>query len=80
MNGPVEVPNDSGGFDKGVIYCGKHGGISIYPGQNDFAWLTTLKVSPSKNLAASRGREKPSRLQEHAHHQSARIHAFRLGS
>jgi hypothetical protein len=72
--------NDSGGFDKGVIYCGKHGGMSIYQGQNDSAWLTTLKVSPSKNLAASRGRKSPPDLQEHAHHQSARIHAFRLGS
>ncbi|MEH5011195.1 hypothetical protein [Phytobacter diazotrophicus] len=36
MYGPVEVPNDSGGFDKGVIYCSKHGGMSIYPGPERF--------------------------------------------
>ncbi|EOC9731658.1 TPA: hypothetical protein ND756_004803 [Enterobacter hormaechei] len=36
-NGTSEVANDSGGFDKAVIYSGQHGSISIYPAPERFA-------------------------------------------
>lgn len=36
-NGTCEVANDSGGFDKAVIYSGQHGSISIYPTPERFA-------------------------------------------
>lgn len=36
-NGTVEVANDSGGFDTGVIYSGQHGSISVYPAPERFA-------------------------------------------
>ncbi|MDF3678641.1 hypothetical protein P3S38_16515 [Enterobacter hormaechei] len=36
-NGTCEVANDSGGFDKAVIYSGQHGSISIYPAPERFA-------------------------------------------
>ncbi|KVI88429.1 hypothetical protein [Enterobacter hormaechei] len=36
-NGTCEVANDSGGFDKAVIYSGQRGSISIYPAPERFA-------------------------------------------
>lgn len=36
-NGTVEVPNDEGGVDTAVIFSGKHGSISVYPGPERFA-------------------------------------------
>lgn len=36
-NGTVEVPNDAGGVDTAVIYSGKSGAISVYPGPDRFA-------------------------------------------
>lgn len=36
-NGTLEVPNEDGGIDLAVIYAGKNGAISIYPGAERFA-------------------------------------------
>lgn len=36
-NGTAEVPNDEGGTDLAVIYAGKNGGMSIYPGPVRFS-------------------------------------------
>ncbi|MDE5206120.1 hypothetical protein PYX06_13955 [Citrobacter amalonaticus] len=36
-NGTVDVPNDEGAVDTAVIYSGKHGAISVYPGPERFA-------------------------------------------
>lgn len=36
-NGTAEVPNEDGGIDLAVIYVGKNGAISIYPGAERFA-------------------------------------------
>lgn len=36
-NGTVEVPNDEGGTDLAVIYVGKNGSMSIYPGPVRFS-------------------------------------------
>lgn len=42
-NGTVEVANDSGGFDTGVIYAGQHGSITIYPAPVRFALANNLE-------------------------------------
>lgn len=36
-NGTVDVPNDEGGVDNAVVYSGKNGSISVYPGPERFA-------------------------------------------
>lgn len=36
-NGTAEVPNEDGGTDLAVIYAGKNGAISIYPGAERFS-------------------------------------------
>lgn len=36
-NGTIDVPNDEGGVDTAVIYSGKHGAISVYPGPLRFS-------------------------------------------
>jgi len=36
-NGTAEVPNDEGGTDLAVIYAGKNGSMSIYPGPVRFS-------------------------------------------
>lgn len=36
-NGTVDVPNENGGIDVAVIYSGKNGGMSIYPGPVRFS-------------------------------------------
>lgn len=36
-NGTIDVANDEGGFDTAVIYSGKCGSISVYPGPERFA-------------------------------------------
>ncbi|WP_329794306.1 hypothetical protein [Enterobacter mori] len=42
-NGTCEVANDSGGFDKAVIYSGQRGSISIYPAPERFALANHLE-------------------------------------
>ncbi|WP_085296333.1 hypothetical protein [Klebsiella pneumoniae] len=58
MYGPVEVLNDSGGFDKGVIYCGKHGGMSIYPGPERFCLANHVESLAIEKFGSVRGPEK----------------------
>ncbi|HGH5978351.1 TPA: hypothetical protein ACJI8J_001716 [Kluyvera georgiana] len=36
-NGTFDIANDHGGFETAVIYSGKHGSISIYPGPERLA-------------------------------------------
>lgn len=36
-NGTIDVANDEGGFDTAVIYSGKCGSITVYPGPERFA-------------------------------------------
>ncbi|PKH20243.1 hypothetical protein CIG19_18810 [Enterobacterales bacterium CwR94] len=36
-NGTVDIPNEDGGTDTAVIYCGKEGGLGIYPGPLRFS-------------------------------------------
>ncbi len=43
LNGTAEVPNDSGGVDKAVIYRGKNGGMSIYPGPERFCLASHIE-------------------------------------
>jgi hypothetical protein len=56
------VPNDSGGFDNGVIYCGKHGGISIYPGPERFCLANHVESIAIEKFGSVTGPEKPSRF------------------
>ncbi len=43
-NGTVDVPNDEGGVDTAVIYCGEHGTISVYPGPERFALANHIEA------------------------------------
>lgn len=43
-NGTVEVPNDEGGVDTAVIYSGKQGAISVYPGPERFALANHIEA------------------------------------
>ncbi|QGY31270.1 hypothetical protein [Pantoea cypripedii] len=65
LHGSVEVPNDSGGVDKAVIYQGKKGGMSIYPGPERFCLANHIEsiaiekygvvVGPEKALQIYKG-------------------------
>ncbi|MDG1643728.1 hypothetical protein DA718_12580 [Klebsiella huaxiensis] len=43
-NGGIDVPNEDGGVDKAVIYSGKHGAISVYPGPERFALANHVEI------------------------------------
>lgn len=58
LNGEVDVPNDSGGFDKAVIYCGKKGGMSIYPGPERFCLANHIESIAIEKFGSVMGPEK----------------------
>ncbi|HAV8627569.1 TPA: hypothetical protein JLS66_000031 [Escherichia coli] len=55
-NGTVDIPNDNGTTDRAVIYKGKHGCISIYPGplrialQNHVEWGFIEKYGETEGM------------------------------
>lgn len=42
-NGTIDVSNEEGGFDTAVIFSGKHGSISVYPGPERFALANNVE-------------------------------------
>ncbi|MCY2214411.1 hypothetical protein OW944_23400 [Klebsiella pneumoniae] len=65
LNGTADVPNDSGGFDRAVIYRGKNGGMSIYPAPERFCLANNIEslaiekygsvIGPAKALQIYQG-------------------------
>lgn len=55
-NGTVDIPNDNGTTDRAVIYKGKHGCLSIYPGplrialQNHVEWGFIEKYGEAEGM------------------------------
>lgn len=56
-NGTVEVPNDEGGVDTAVIYSGKHGAISIYPGPERFALANHIEAGAIEKYGPAVGQQ-----------------------
>lgn len=50
-NGTIDIPNDNGTTDRAVIYKGKHGCLSIYPGPLRIALQTMSNGDSLKNMA-----------------------------
>ncbi len=50
-NGTVDIPNDNGTTDRAVIYKGKHGCLSIYPGHFALPCKTMSNGDLLKNMA-----------------------------
>lgn len=55
-NGTIDIPNDNGTTDRAVIYKGKHGCLSIYPGplrialQNHVEWGFIEKYGEAEGM------------------------------
>ncbi|EPZ4708122.1 hypothetical protein ACXN2L_005315, partial [Escherichia coli] len=55
-NGTIDIPNDNGTTDRAVIYKGKHGCMSIYPGplrialQNHVEWGFIEKYGEAEGM------------------------------
>ena len=55
-NGTIDIPNDNGTTDRAVIYKGKHGCLSIYPGplhialQNHVEWEFIEKYGEAEGM------------------------------
>ena len=58
LNGSVDVPNASGGVDKAVIYRGKKGGMSIYPGPERFCLANNIESLAIEKFGVVAGPEK----------------------
>lgn len=43
LNGTVDVTNEVGGTDRGVIYAGEHGGMAIYPSSERCSLATHIE-------------------------------------
>jgi hypothetical protein len=54
-NGTAEVPNEEGGTDLAVIYAGKNGAISIYPGAERFALANHVEGCAIEKYGAETG-------------------------
>ncbi len=54
-NGTAEVPNDEGGTDLAVIYAGKNGGMSIYPGPVRFSLANHVEGCAIEKCGAETG-------------------------
>lgn len=58
LHGHVEVLNDRGSSDKAVIYRGKKGGMSIYPGPERFCLANNVETVAIEKYGADGGPEK----------------------
>lgn len=56
-NGTVDVPNDEGGVDTAVIYSGKHGAISVYPGPERFALANHIETGAIEKYGQDVGQQ-----------------------
>lgn len=56
-NGTVEVPNDEGGVDTAVIYFGKHGAISVYPGAERVALANHIEAGAIEKFGPDVGQQ-----------------------
>ena len=56
-NGTVEVPNDEGGVDTAVIYSGKQGAISVYPGPERFALANHIEAGAIEKYGPAVGQQ-----------------------
>ncbi|HCI7413132.1 TPA: hypothetical protein NPW68_004273 [Klebsiella pneumoniae subsp. pneumoniae Kp001] len=54
-NGTVDVPNNEGGIDEAVIYSGKHGAISVYPGPERFALANHIEAGAIEKYGQKEG-------------------------
>lgn len=54
-NGTAEIPNGEGGFDIAIIYRGKHGSISIYPGPERFALANNVEGPAVEKYGVEKG-------------------------
>lgn len=58
LNGTTEVINHSGGVDRAIIYRGKKGGMSIYPGPERFCLANNIETVAIEEYGVDRGPEK----------------------
>ncbi len=58
LHGSVEVRNGVGGVDKGVIYRGKNGSMSIYPGPERFCLANNIETIAIEEFGTEAGFEK----------------------
>lgn len=56
-NGTVDVPNDEGGVDIAVIYSGRHGAISVYPGPERFALANHIEAGAIEKYGSDLGQQ-----------------------
>ncbi|MDQ4328833.1 hypothetical protein [Klebsiella michiganensis] len=56
-NGDIDVPNEDGGVDKAVIYSGKHGAISVYPGPERFALANHVEAGAIEKYGPDLGQQ-----------------------
>lgn len=56
-NGTVDVPNDEGGVDIAVIYSGRHGAISVYPGPERFALANHVEAGAIEKYGPDLGQQ-----------------------
>lgn len=56
-NGTVEVTNDEGGVDTAVIYSGKQGAISVYPGPERFALAKHIEAGAIEKYGPDVGQQ-----------------------
>ena len=56
-NGTVDVPNDEGGVDIAVIYSGRHGAISVYPGPERFALANHVEAGAIEKYGPDLGQK-----------------------
>ena len=55
LYGTVDVPNESGGFDKAAIYCGKNGGMCIYPAPERFCLANHIESIAIEKFGSANG-------------------------
>lgn len=56
-NGTVDVPNDEGGVDIAVIYSGRHGATSAYPGPERFALANHVEAGAIEKYGPDVGQQ-----------------------
>lgn len=56
-NGTVDVPNDEGGVDIAVIYSGRHGATSVYPGPERFALANHVEAGAIEKYGPDVGQQ-----------------------
>ncbi|EBW6663758.1 hypothetical protein DP683_24935, partial [Salmonella enterica subsp. enterica serovar Reading] len=54
-NGTIDIPNESGGVDTAVIYSGKKGDLSIYPGPLRFSLANHVESIAIEKYGVEKG-------------------------